>query len=192
MHGWSRAASASHPRLIERRPLRREQHAMRARPLRRIGVERLDARDEDVDPHHHPAAAAVRRVVDALVLAEPEVARRPRSNRDLAARNGARHDARRREPRENLGEQRDDVEPHRSSPSIVSSVTTPRRALSTSFGHERGDEDEWDFPILSSVERRVHDQRLDARVAAKLAHRAERQQRVARARTLRAPSTSQT
>ncbi len=62
--------------------------------------------------HHHARAAAERAVVDAAVGALGVVAQGPQLHVDLARFVGAARDALRQERREQVGEQRDDVEAH--------------------------------------------------------------------------------
>ena len=65
--------------------------------------------------HHHSRSAAVRSVVDAAVGVVGVVAQRPEFDPHLPALVGAPGDAVRQMRREQLGEQRDDVETHRRS-----------------------------------------------------------------------------
>ena len=101
-----------HSRLIEYAPLWRQEDAVRAHVARGVGVERLHRRDEDIDAHDHPAAATVRGVVDAPVLAQSEVARAPETHGELAAVDGAPDEARREVAGEHLRKKRDDIDPH--------------------------------------------------------------------------------
>ncbi len=96
--------------LIEGATLRRQEHAVRVDAARRVFVERVHARREDVDAHDHSASAAVRCVVDALVLAEAEVAQRAHTDLQLSAASPTADEARLEKRLEELGKQRDDVD----------------------------------------------------------------------------------
>src|SRR5262249_16175038 len=100
--------------LGKRLSLRRQKNALRSRLAVRLclGVERLHACDEDVDVHHHAAAAAVRRVVDAAMLPEAVLTRTPDPDSELSALHRAANQARREKRLEELGKERDDVDAH--------------------------------------------------------------------------------
>src|SRR5688572_7708451 len=90
------------------------------------GSERIDRFEERLRLHHHPRPAAVRIVVDSAMTVVGEVAQVEDAVLHLPCRGGARRDADRERCNEELGKDRDDVDPHSSNPS--GGVTTMRRA----------------------------------------------------------------
>ena len=77
-----------------------------------VGAHGSDRCLERLGQHHHPGAAAEGPVVDAAVGIVREIAQRPKPYPDLARLERAPRDAARQVRREQLREQRDDVESH--------------------------------------------------------------------------------
>src|SRR6185436_6132752 len=82
-------------RLRKRATLWSEEHAVRTSSFRTIFVERLHAGHEAIDPHHHPRAAAVGRVVDLEMAPDAEVARAFQAHSEYPAAHRPSHEARR-------------------------------------------------------------------------------------------------
>ncbi len=89
----------------------------RPRPDPGLPVGRLERRIDDVDPHHHPGAAAVGRVID---LPGAERRRLPvvEAAQLRAAADGVGDVALLAEPAEPLGEQGEDIDPHEGRGSL--------------------------------------------------------------------------
>ena len=101
----------AHPRVIERLPLRREQHH-RAAPHTGSLLARTymrQRRSQRFGHHHHAGTAAVGTVINAAVRILGEIARAGKGDVAQAARKGARRDAAFRQGVKRLRKQRDDI-----------------------------------------------------------------------------------
>jgi hypothetical protein len=80
---------------------------MRSSSIGGVGIEGLDRSEEHVHAHDHPAAAAVRRVVNAAVLAQAELARAAPTDRDSPRFDATCDEARCEESIEEIRKERD-------------------------------------------------------------------------------------
>ncbi len=114
-HGALAAGELAHHRLVDAPPGGREVHDGERTAHRRrhaLGADGRQRPQQRARQQHHAGAAAVGPVVDAPVTVFGEVAQRPQAHVHRLAAEGAPRHALRQVRREELGEERDDVEAH--------------------------------------------------------------------------------